>query len=86
MKPEVELKGCDILEVEERAYTTAKGAAATYRGVMFKYGGKVFKMGCESELQLTKVRSKEGKKADITLSMSTFGASIEPSFRILDVA
>lgn len=84
--PEVDLKDCDILETEERPYTTKQGAAATARAILFKYGGKIFKLSADKELQMAKATTKVGKKGTITLGMSTFGASIEPSFRVLDVA
>jgi len=85
MQPEVEMKGCDILETEERPYTSKSGTAATSRAVVFKYGGKIFKMSCERTFDMQKAKSKDGKKANITLAMSTFGQSIEPAFRIQDV-
>lgn len=86
MSPEVELKGCDILETEERPYTAKSGKAATARAILFKYGGKIFKLSCEAALDMKKANGFVGKKATLTLAMSTFGASIEPDFRVLDVA
>jgi len=85
MNPEVDLKDCDMLEAEERPYTDKDGKAKTARALLFKYGGKIFKMSADKELQMSKAVAKVGKKATITLSMSTFGASIDPDFRITDV-
>jgi len=85
MVPEVTLEGCEILEAEARPYTNSKGQAATARTVLYKYGGKVFKMSCEQKFDISKAESRVGKKAKLTLAMSTFGQSIEPTFRVLDV-
>jgi len=86
MNPEVDLEGADILESEERAYTTKQGAAATARTVVFKYGGKIFKLPVDKKCEMQKVVAKHNKKATITLEMSTFGDSIAPDFRVVDVS
>lgn len=85
MNPEVDLKDCDILEVEERPYTDKTGAAKTARAVLFKFGGKIFKLSADKDMQMSKATPKVGKKGTITLSMSTFGQSITPDFRVADV-
>jgi len=86
MTPEVDLEGCDILEAEERAYTGKDGSAKTYRSVMFKYGGRIFKVAADKSLDIAKVTAKAGKKATLTLNMSTFGDSIAPEFKVADIA
>jgi len=86
MNPEVDLEQAEILDVESRPYTAKTGEARTYRGILFKYGGKIFKMGVGQNFDIAKAETKKGKKATLTLEMTTFGDSISPDFRIIDAS
>jgi len=87
MDPEVDLEQADVLECEERPFTNSKtGASGVARTLVYKYGGKIFKSSAEKSLDMSKVKTKVGKKATITMVMTTFGDSISPEFRVKDVS
>jgi len=88
MNPDVELDKCEVLEVENRSYTKKDGTAATYRGVLFRYGGKIFKVALAQKADAASFEKAMAARNPVTLvlEMSTFGDSIEPNFRLLDLA
>jgi len=86
MNPEIDLESADVLEVDSHAYTDKSGNAREARSVMFKYGGKIFKLPLDKKAEFSRLKSKENKKGTITVGMSTFGDSISPDFRVTDIS
>jgi len=85
MNPEVQLEGCMVIAAEERAYTKKDGAAGLYRGVVVRYGGRIFKFTVSKDLPIKQLQSKIDTNSTITVELSTFGDSLEPELRVIDV-
>jgi len=86
MNPEIVLEKCAVLQVESRSYTDKKsGEPRTYRDVMFRYGGKIFKLGVTKDIDWLAVEGKQDEVCEITVQLSTFGDSLSPDLRISEV-
>jgi len=85
MNPTIQFKDCAVLQAESRSYTAKDGNARTYRDVMFRYAGKIFKLGLTSKADFEAVKEKEGEVCTLTVELSTFGDNLKPDLRVSEV-
>jgi len=88
MTPTALVRDAVILGVEERAYKGKDGTDKMFRSVAFKVAGSFFKLSIGGECDILQLKdyAVNGETVDIVLSMSTFGDSITPDFRVAGIA
>jgi len=85
--PKVTLEACQVLQFESRPYTgKLDGKPKQARSMVLKYKGKMFTFSVDAALTDEAATALAGKKADIELEMSTFGSSLDATFRVAGVA
>jgi len=84
--PKVTLPECEVLEFENRAYTGKDGTAKQFRSLLVKYDGKILKFGVDKSCTSDDLQGSVDKTVDLVMGLSTFGDSLEPSFRVVGVS
>jgi len=83
--PKVTLKTCVVMQAESRPFKGKDGSAQQFKSVIFKYQGKIFKLGVSKEASWADIEAANDKEVDIDVELSTFGDSLKPEFRIASV-
>jgi len=82
MNPVIKLVDCEILEADSRDYTK-DGKQRTFRQILFRYSGKILKMGLTTEAVFAdfKKAADESTLVDLTCELVTWGDQLEPTLR-----
>lgn len=82
----VQFPRATVIQVESRDYTDKNQKSRTYRAVMFRYMGNIFKLQMAADASLTDFERAKDKEATIAVALSTFGDRLSPDMRAASIA
>jgi len=83
MNPKIILEKVQVLEYSKKDYTNKKGEAASFVELLVRFGGKVLKLACAKDVDLTPVVD---KVVNLSVELATWGDNLTPVLRVVGVA